>query len=353
MKRVVFVAPGVVPPLTEGRKRLVIDLAAALRVRGIEVDVLDGAPSSSSAYTIRRAVRAVANICAGAAPPDVVAVFPFGTFRGLRAWANTWLLNRVRSICRCAEIPVLPIFYSCAGLDLEEIGRRFGPALAVGGEGPSVRMIHLGVDRPLEARQSNNSEMRRILFLCGYQHPGRRAWRDVLYGRGLIDVFRAGDLLAGAGITLTVAIPFFKHPQMRGLLQAEAVRHCPQLMIESQSEVDPIACFAAHDAFVFPYRDEHSVFIPHSLLEALSVGIPTLAADQRMYRELTAAHGVPRCNLHRVGDAGDLATNLLNMQRNYATIIARAAQASIEIRGQWNMEHCVNDVLAAFDQLKK
>jgi len=214
-------------------------------------------------------------------------------------------------------------------------------------------MIHLGVDRPLEAWQLSSSLMHRLLFLCGYQRTGWRAWRDVLDERGLIDVFRVGNLLAEAGFRLTVAIPFLRHSRMQKFLQAEAARHCPRLVIELQSEIDPIACFAAHDAFVFPYRDEHSVFIPTSLLEALSVGIPTVAADQRMYRELTAANGVPRCNLHRVGDAEDLATNLLSMQRNYATVIARASQAGTEIRGQWNMEHCVYDVLAAFDQLKK
>ena len=353
MKRhIALVAPGAIPPLTEGRKRMVTDLVGVLRARGMAVDVLDGGPSAPPPMMILRAMRNLARQCARSTPPDAVAVFPFGTFRGARAWANAWLLRRTRSICARAGIPVLPVFYSCVGLELDELSSRFGPALAVGRETDGLQLIHLGVDRKLESWRPTQAGLKRLLFLCGYQSSGRRAWNDVLHERGLIDLLLAGNALADGGMRLTVAVPFLRHARMRERLRDAAARFCPRLEIESRTEVDPIHCFAAHDAFVFPYRPEHAVFIPTSLLEALSVGIPTIAADHTMYRALTVAAGQCRCTLHRIADAGDLAEKILTTQRDYAAAVARAESVSLEIRREWNLARCADEFLAAFDALR-
>lgn len=349
MTRIALVAPGAVPPLTEGRKRLVVDLAATLRARGIDVTIIDGMPAVSPALMIRRALADVRRLCEGPARPDHLAVFPFGTFYGLRGWANAWLLHKVRSIQTRAGIVALPVFYSCTGLGLSELGRRFGPALTVGRSAPSLRLMHLGVDQPAAAWQSTMGSLRRLLFLCGYQNPTQRAFHDVLHERGLADLLRAGSALAQAGIRLTVAVPFLRFARMREYLSAEIARACPTLVVDMQAEVDTCTAFTQHDAFVFPYRQAHAVFIPTSLLEALSIGIPVLAADHEMYRALTIGNEGARCSLYKVGDADDLIVNTLSLQSGYRAAVARAKSAAKEVRLDWNLDRCADDFLAAFD----
>ena len=192
--------------------------------------------------------------------------------------------------------------------------------------------------------------MRNALFLCGYQQPTRRALRDVMEQRGLIDLLRAGNALAAAGIRLVIAVPFLRHESMRIRLLAETRRLCPALDVSLQDEVDAVSVFLENDVFVFPYRADHAVFVPTSLLEAMSVGIPVVAADHLMYRALTIGASGPRCGLHRIGDSDDLASQLLEMGSSYDVAVERAAQSAICVRAEWTIEHSANQLIAALNR---
>jgi glycosyltransferase involved in cell wall biosynthesis len=346
VKRILFAAPGVSPPLTEGRKLFVNDLAAALRTRGHNVAVLDGAQADSGTRAIAQTLQKLRRYCESDSV-DAVFIFPYGTFHGVRAWANTYFIRRSRAICAAAKIAAVPVFYSCAGMELHSVGRRFGPALAVGRQSENLRSIHLGLRSSPCLWTPSNDCLRRLLFLCGYQKPSRASWRNVLLERGLLDLLRAGNALARNGIRLTVAIPFFREPSMQYRLNEAAAELCPDLAVEVRDEVDSAAVFQEHDAFVFPYRAEHAVFISTTLLEALAAGIPTVAADHAMYRSLTLGACGPRCGLHAIGDAKDLASRLLAVQRDYAAAVLRAREEAATICDEWNIERSADELLDA------
>lgn len=351
MKSVLLVAPGVAPPLTEGRKLYVTDLAATLRSRGLQVTVLSGSPDVSGLLAIFQVLGELRESCRLRPAFDAAAIFPWGTFLGARRWGNSWLLRRATRMCSRAGIPSLPVFYSCFGLEMDDLGRRFGPAVAMGRSGPDVRSIPLGVRRHLPPWQSRSAALDDVLFLCGYQQPTRRSLHDVLETRGLIDLLRAGNALAAAGIRLSIAIPFLRHGTMRMRLLAYARRLCPSLGVSLHGEVDAARIFQNHDAFVFPYRAEHAVFVPTSLLEALSVGIPVVAADHVMYRAMTTDATGPRCGLYQPGNVDGLVGQILELRDHYAVSVDRAVRAAFRVHEEWTIERSADELLAAFSRL--
>ena len=125
------------------------------------------------------------------------------------------------------------------------------------------------------------------------------------------------------------------------------VHHCPTLPVILRDNIDPSSIYADYDLFLFPYRTSHSIFIPTSLLEAFSSGIPVLASDQAMYRSLTMPDGDPICGLHRVGDHFDLAHALISMSQTYEAAATRAREARTSIREFWNLDQSVDDLVAA------
>jgi glycosyltransferase involved in cell wall biosynthesis len=347
VKRLVLLAPAAVPPLTEGRKKFVIDLTAALRAAAVDVVLLDGMPAASPATMMLHALRQLRGRLAGGASIDAVAVFPFGAFRGVRGQINAWFLRQAKRLCASAQVPQMPVIYSCAGLDIEQLGARFGPALAVGRAGRGIERMHLGIRHSTGVWQPGGSGLQRLLFLCGYQKATASQLRDVLHERGLADLLAAGNDLAAAGMRLTIAIPFLRDARLHKQLRSLATRQCPALEIDMVDEIDPAVAFTTHDAFVFPYRTEHSVFIPTSLLEAMSCGIPVIAADHAMYRDLTIGADGPRCQLHRIGDARHLAQTARAMQLDYGAAIDKARVASAQVRAQWTLDRAAGELLTA------
>lgn len=351
MKRLLFLAPGVKAPLTEGRKLFVTDLAATLREQEIGVEVLTGSQAGGGATAIFQVVRELRVRLSHKTAPEAVALFPYGTFGGMRGWVNRYLIYRVRRLCERTGTPVLPVFYSCAGLEMRALERRFAPALAVGTGGFGIQALRLGIRQETPSWKRHDGALHELLFLCGYQENSARALDDVLHVRGLIDLLRVGQDLAGMGLRLSVAIPFLRYDAMRDRVRRLQRKLCPQLEIRLLSEGKPSDLLATHHAFVFPYRGAHSVFIPTSLLEAMSIGIPVLAADQAMYRSLTQSGSQWRCRVHRAADPQDLLMNMQELAAQYPLAQRLAAETSGHVKAVWTIEHSAKELLSAFGQV--
>lgn len=350
MTRLLFVAPGVAPPLTEGRKLFVTELAELLRQRGTDVEVLTGG-GSAGIRAIARSLRDLRKRIGTADRVTAVFVFPYGTYTGLRAHANQFLVRRTSSLCEAAGVFARPVFYSCAGLPFEDFCIRYRPGFAVGRAGEGMAALCLGTSRELPQWSPLNSVPAKLLFLCGYQTGSRAALRNVLYQRGLIDVLRAGSALAGAGANLTIAIPFLRNPAIRKRLSALAGALCPELRVTMVDSESPIHLLANHDAFLFPYRAQHAVFVPTSLLEALQIGIPTLVADQACYRSLTTGATAAGCRLHPAGDWRALADQFTRLKQEYADAISGAKASAAIARKTWTLSRSADELLAAIPPL--
>lgn len=347
MKNIALVAPGVHPPLTEGRKLFVMDLAETLRARGLDVEVISGTPDAGGVRAIHQSLLRLRARCKASDGIDGVAVFPYGRFEGLRQIANEWLVARVLACARRFRIPALPVFYSCAGLSIEEIDRKFAPALAIGRSMGRVEALSLGVSREIRGWQRVSPTMRSLIFLCGYQQATKEALHGVLHERGLLDLLMAGNGLANADMRLSIAIPFLREASMRDQLCELVGRICPKLNIDLQDSIDPSSAFIGHDAFVFPYRSEHAIFVPTSLLEAMLAGIPVIAARHKMYRSLTGFDGDTRCELHCAGDPDDLLRTVLKMRDTYESAVRRAQVNSLVVAKQWNLGLSADEFMAA------
>lgn len=352
MTRLLFVAPGVAPPLTEGRKLFVTELAELLRQRGVDVEVLD-AGGVSGIRGIARSLRDLRIRLGRAHRVSAVFVFPYGTYTGLRAHANRLLVNRVNSLCETAGLFSRPVFYSCAGMAFEDFCARYRPGFAVGRAGDGMTALCLGTSRELPHWSPVNGGPAKLLFLCGYQTASRAALRNVLYERGLIDVLRAGNALAGAGANLTIAIPFLRNPVIRKRLSSMAGVLCPGLRITMVDSGSPIDLLANHDVFLFPYRARHAVFVPTSLLEAIQIGIPTLVADQACYRALTTGATAAGCCLHSAGDWHDLAGQFLRLKQDYAEVCRGARTAAATARMTWTLSRSADELLEAIPALSQ
>lgn len=352
MTRLLFVAPGVAPPLTEGRKLFVTELAELLRQRGMDVEVLNGG-GASGIRAIARSLHDLRKRIEGANHGAAAFVFPYGTYTGLRAHANRFLVSRVNALCEAAGVFSRPIFYSCAGLSFDDFCVRYHPGFAVGRAGEGMAALCLGTSRELPQWSQVNDVPARLLFLCGYQTASRAALRNVLYERGLIDVLQAGSALAGAGASLTIAIPFLRNPAIRKRLSSMAGALCPELRIAMVDSGSPIDLLANHDVFLFPYRAQDAVFIPTSLLEAIQVGIPTLVADQACYRSLTMGATAAGCRLHSAGDWRALADQFMRLRQEYADISCGARRSAAIARTTWTLSRSADELLAAIPALSR
>ena len=355
MRRVLLVAPGVVPPWTEGRKNFVRDLASVLPSEQCDVEIIDGAPGNTRAIGSRllAPIRAVAKLRERLARADEaisVALFPYGRFSGAIGVMNRWFILAATRACVESRVPHATVFYSAAGLRLDALGA-YAPALAVGREAPGVGAIPLGIEHADRAWHGG-ATAKRALFLCGYQGTQPSVLEAVLEERGLRDLLKAGETLAALGLKLTIAIPFLRDVRMRDLLTAESARLCPSLDIELDGMTAPLDALCSHDVFLFPYRAEHAVFVPTSLLEAFSVGIPVVASDHAMYGALARGDGEARCALHCAGDAEALGRVAASTIEEFDAAIAKATATRAWVRETWTLRRSATALLQVLEKLR-
>lgn len=337
MSRIVFVAPGAQPPWTEGRKLFVRDLEREARRRGIEAALLAAADAPRWRQPFA-AVRALERALA-TAQPHHVAIFPYGVFDGLRGLVNRMFVRRAARACGAARVPYSIVLYSCPFGTMAGVGRRGERVCAVGHDTPEGELLCLGLDR--EAAPWTPPPGRDVLFVSGYQDPAPASVQAVLAERGLRTLLDA--LRSLPGLRLTVAIPFLRDPRARARVHGECVARGVADRVDLQGEVDVDAAMRAHALLAFPYERVHDAFVPTTLLEAFSRGMPVVASERPMYAGLLRSLGTAPTTC-RAGDAVDLARAISVVFADYDASVARAAGARAAIAARWT-------IARAFDAL--
>lgn len=344
--KVLLLAPGAHPPFTEGRKRFVIDLAGELKRRGFDTVAVAGREGHHGIALLLQTMFCLL-LCLLGRRPQAAVIFPYGRFRGVRGLANLSFTALAKVMLWVARVPCLVLFYSVDGISIATLAKIFRRVGAIGHGYEPVKFIHLGLGETMPLRHKNESSVRRLLFLCGYQKGGLESLNGVLYERGLDLLFRALGL-ADSDFSLTVAIPFLRDATARNRLEQLARELCPKQQISWLDSGDPRTLLATHDAFVFPYIADHEVFIPTSMLEAMTIGTPVIATDMRMYQSLTKTEA-HRCFLAEAVTAESLrdAIDACFSRLDYAFDRAERSRQAVLI--EWNMRKAVEDVLHALD----
>lgn len=233
----------------------------------------------------------------------------------------------------------------------------------VGEVGRKVRVSYLGLEAPLEAK--NLRSVGKEATLERLSHPVRDKLKAAgVAKRSLVlnvahyyEHKNLGDLLQAmrklretmpdAVLAMTAGLTQFRGPWTpRTRADANAARCLEQegglvdLGPITKSDVWPL--MAAADVFAFPSSLES---FGHPLLEAMSVGLPIVAADTRVHREI--AGDIAR--YHRVGDPENLATKI-------GAALTEGPNPSLQQRGiehaaQFSWERHANDLAAAIKRL--
>lgn len=346
LKRITLLAPGVFPPLSEGRKRFVLDLDKQFGAMGYLSELVTGPDSKQGGRLLLQAFfQLIATLLRS--KPDLLLAFPYGRFVGARGIANVLFTVAARFAASIAGVRFATVLYSADGAPLPRLRALFGRLAAVGCHSPGVGFVHLGLGEevPIKSIRAPGSPPR-LLFLCGYQKPEASAVKGVLQERGLELLLRSLGLI-DRPLSLTIAIPFLRDRDVREELQRLAQEHCPATTISWVAEGDPRELLASHDAFVFPYVVDHEVFVPTSMLEAMAIGVPVVATDLRMYRALSRDESEPTHYLAESVTPAALKTAMDRYLDDPAAALQRAQEKRVRVIAAWNIGQAAKDVLSA------
>ncbi len=362
-----FVAPGISPPWTEGRKKFVRELLAQLKNQNVTVDLL----TSSDAKTPNELIAEPNHLIQvkhrhkltqlvslhyalreylSANKPGAVVQFPFGTFDGIRGIANRTSLQQTSRICRKANIPSLAVLYSVTSGSLNQIAHLAGSIACTQGPDWNGPIINTGINMEEIPVSWQNRGQKKLLFMAGYSENNESLLHAILYERGLIDVILCGESLASQGLTLCIAIPLLQHPTLLEKLNLLIKTHAPSLTVEMRTFADPKEIFSECAMFIFPYRRNLTRFTPTSMLEAMAAGIPIVASRLSMYSSLIGAGDV-YCNVYEATDANGLAHAITRAMTHWDATCSKAEMAQIMVRTQFDIKLSAQHLLTITTQL--
>lgn len=349
-----LLAPGVSEPWTEGRKVLVRDIHSELTARGFKCSLVTGVTGGGIASgwaKLKLLFRTLSELSITVRSGDVdhVIAFPYGRFSGLRGLVTFVHLYAAKRICQIHDVRFSVFLYSADGINLVSYFKRFGSLVAAGYASSYSTAVPVGIP-PMPVRwKRKGSCPSNFLFMAGFQEASRESFDLVLFERGLSDLLDALAKISDFRIQLTIAVPFLRDPEMWELMEALLKARCPDLKYRLEYDIIPIDELLKADAFVFPYKKPHSVFIPHSILEAMSLGVPLIAADHDMYSSLTLEGLKPRCLLYRPNDIEGLASAVRHLSDDYDRAVSLAENAGVYVRENWNISRCVDLFIEAVD----
>lgn len=359
-KKVLIVAPGFVPPWSEGRKNFILDLAPPLS-KYWDVEVLSAdyekkfLPEEwplktecvrchnrfSQLPALHRALR---KKLSAQNKPDAVLHFPFGTFDGLRGAANKWSMGVVDRMARSCGLPCLTILYAVTKGDMAALSKKAGLLAASGGRGWDGPVVNIGINlerTPLVRKMENT---KKLLFMAGLSENKRSQFNNILYVRGLIDILKIGERLAVHGFTLTIAAPIFQCGERRKELSGLLKKMAPSLKVNIDTLVDINKAFNDHCIYLFPFRENHARFVPTSVLEAMAAGIPLIASDLPMMDLIFDSN--PHCGKRFAArDSEALLEAILDRTNNWEQTARDAELASGHARRFWDINNSAKQIV--------
>ena len=198
--KLLIVAPEISPPWTEGRKKLVFDLAAALTecctVRLATTGDMNE-PLTAPCPGYRKKVFSrwqklfmlhnIMNQELRNWRPDAVCHFPFGTFHGLKGMVNRWSIRYVDKRCRKLGLRCLTILYSITKGSIHSLKKHtrelvLSPEKDVRGLRNMVMGINTSKISPIIFPSHDKPT---LLFMAGLQETRRSMLHHVINERGL------------------------------------------------------------------------------------------------------------------------------------------------------------------------
>ena len=285
--RILFVAPGIHTPYTEGRKRFVLDLLTEMsteddifllttRIKDSETNVpvaVKSIKSGRGARPLFHLLKCLPGVVREF-NPDHVLLFPYGTFRHVYGLASLGFMMGVDKICQHYGVRCHTILYSVDEYgDIDRISGRLSDLVVVSNPSQERGAIHLGLNcHNWPTVEVSDSDGLNLLFLAGMWEPNVKRVEHVIQVRGLGQLLAMGNILSKQGVRLIAAAPLFASATCRDYVRHHKLNTWPEENLILRAEVDVPAIYFDADMFVFPYAREIRHFIPTSILESMLSG---------------------------------------------------------------------------------
>ncbi len=125
-----------------------------------------------------------------------------------------------------------------------------------------------------------------ILFMAGMHQQNKNRVDHLLGVRGLDTLLKTGKILAKDGVRLIIASPVFENLTYRQYVFNSKFNTWPEDRIAFESVVSVPEIFSRVDLFVFPYRKQIQHFVPTSVTEAMSAGVPAVISGLPLFKGL-------------------------------------------------------------------
>jgi glycosyltransferase involved in cell wall biosynthesis len=354
---ILIVGADITPPWSEGRKKLIHDVAARLNqiytVRvvttgPITVNIVDSCSRHQKKinFSYQKITRLHQEVDKTLSKwvPDAVLHFPFGTFHGLRRIANVWSMRYIDKQCARYGLRCLTILYSITRGSLEELKRTVRELVVAPGAGWDGLTITMGTDLgDTHYIDSKHGGKPAVLFIAGLQKHKEKVLKHILLERGLEDVVKASSILVEAGVRVIVAIPLLSNSRLRNKLYQRFMKECPQLDLDLRSSISIPEIFKEIDLYLFPYRKELTQFIPTSVIEAMGAGRPVVLSDLDMFASL--GNEGRTAYLFRRGDSRHLGEVVVKALSNPEDRREKACAARKFVTENWSIDKTVSDIM--------
>ncbi len=298
--KLLFLAPEICTPLTEGRKRFIIDLLEALSGSDqvfLLTTRVPGQALASSVPTWARECRWPAEHLLSLRmglpkilqrfEADAVLHFPYGTFHSIYGPANRWIIRAVDRMCGQRKVPCATVMYSIdRPMTLEGLKATTSCVIPVTQAADEALALPLGINDagwPSVPYKENASS---LLFMAGMWQAKKERVDHVLHLRGLGTLLRAGATLGKAGIRLVVASPVFENSGMKDYVLHHSLNRLPVGNLELRGAVKIPDVYHEAALYVFPYQHAIHQFTPTSVIEAMMAGTPVVMSDLPFLRDL-------------------------------------------------------------------
>lgn len=347
--KLLFVASEICTPVTEGRKRFIIDLLEAL----YEADQAALLTTRVAGQSLACSVPTWAGECRWPAEhllslrmglpkilqrfeADAVFHFPYGTFHSIYGPANRWIIRAVDKMCGQRKVPCATVMYSIdRPMTLEGLKATASCVIPVTHAVDEALALPLGINDsgwPSVPYKENASS---LLFMAGMWRAKKERVDHMLHLRGLGTLLRAGATLGKSGIRLVVASPVFENSGMKDYVLHHSLNRWPVGHLELRGAVKIPDVYHEAALYVFPYQHAIHQFTPTSVIEAMMAGTPVVMSDLPFLRDL--AQGGSMAYLFPPGDEEGLAGAVLKALGDPEGRRVRGQEARKYAQSQWSI----------------